>query len=588
VQLVVLTVLKSGLHLDYLVATGLAVEAAVIHNFLWHERFTWADRGAEARWLRFVKFHVGNGAVSILGNVAIVRLLAGVWKVHYLVANAVAIAVCSFANFLLSDRFVFGRRAARTTCKAAALRKTLASVLLGVAVFASGASIAWGVTNRDNSKLDRIQKEIVTERERQAKLASEKQMFMAEFLGMSPTERVDSWEKSDTRSARNKITEYMVEELRDALVASGTDAAPYLARVIHTADRLHRIRAVDLLCSMDRFVRAEDTLLPEVAKTYVESLNLRGLEDPFMTVDGRRIGKEGYDAIQWAATQTGDQKLRSHARYYSGLLRQDLSRLSLPQQIEEWKAATIKCNHTSLCVLGNQELELQIRMLDELLAEEAPQSIPPLVELLNSDRNGFVRMGVVNVLEKVDSVRMRLSGTEIGCGALDAMLRNLDPNNSTRFYPIGLFQVGLTREHELQSRRERFASIKELQSDDHLTVELLTDLTIMFHAFAHLYGENISVRFNPYSGVVEPTPKLQAFVAYLTRVDPHFPSWDYFYPSPWMSGNQVLHPHFRQRVERYYGHWKAFKQMREPLLDFPTRGLPGPRKSPGTPPGSDT
>jgi GtrA-like protein len=44
VHLLMLVVLKSGLHLHYLAATALAVETAVVHNFLWHERFTWADR----------------------------------------------------------------------------------------------------------------------------------------------------------------------------------------------------------------------------------------------------------------------------------------------------------------------------------------------------------------------------------------------------------------------------------------------------------------------------------------------------------------------------------------------------------------
>src|SRR5207237_8971860 len=44
VQLGTLAVLTNGLRVNYLLATALAVEAAVIHNFLWHERFTWADR----------------------------------------------------------------------------------------------------------------------------------------------------------------------------------------------------------------------------------------------------------------------------------------------------------------------------------------------------------------------------------------------------------------------------------------------------------------------------------------------------------------------------------------------------------------
>jgi hypothetical protein len=44
VQLAALAILKSVLHVDYLAATASAVEAAILHNFFWHERFTWADR----------------------------------------------------------------------------------------------------------------------------------------------------------------------------------------------------------------------------------------------------------------------------------------------------------------------------------------------------------------------------------------------------------------------------------------------------------------------------------------------------------------------------------------------------------------
>jgi hypothetical protein len=44
VQLAVLLGLKGGFHLSYLPATALAVETAVVHNFLWHERYTWSDR----------------------------------------------------------------------------------------------------------------------------------------------------------------------------------------------------------------------------------------------------------------------------------------------------------------------------------------------------------------------------------------------------------------------------------------------------------------------------------------------------------------------------------------------------------------
>ena len=57
VQLAALATLKSGLHLNYLLATTLAVETAVIHNFFWHERFTWIDRPSENKMLDFFKFN---------------------------------------------------------------------------------------------------------------------------------------------------------------------------------------------------------------------------------------------------------------------------------------------------------------------------------------------------------------------------------------------------------------------------------------------------------------------------------------------------------------------------------------------------
>ena len=109
VQLLVLALLKSGLHLNYLLATALAVETAVVHNFLWHERFTWRDRVAKARLAQFIKFNLTNGAISIFGNVLLMRLFAGTMRVPYLAANLFTITCCSVFNFMVGDRFVFRR-----------------------------------------------------------------------------------------------------------------------------------------------------------------------------------------------------------------------------------------------------------------------------------------------------------------------------------------------------------------------------------------------------------------------------------------------------------------------------------------------
>jgi putative flippase GtrA len=109
VQVLVLVVLKTGLHLHYLFATALAVEAAVVHNFLWHERFTWVDRVGHGA-ARFFKFNLTTGLFSIAGNLGLMKLLVGVGHVNYLLANGITIMACSVVNFLVSDSFVFADR----------------------------------------------------------------------------------------------------------------------------------------------------------------------------------------------------------------------------------------------------------------------------------------------------------------------------------------------------------------------------------------------------------------------------------------------------------------------------------------------
>ena len=94
----------------YLQATALGVEAAILHNFAWHQRYTWSDRPTEelsAVVSRLVRFHLSNGAVSIIGNVLLMRWLVGDLRIPVLPANLAAILVCSLVNFLLGDRFVF-------------------------------------------------------------------------------------------------------------------------------------------------------------------------------------------------------------------------------------------------------------------------------------------------------------------------------------------------------------------------------------------------------------------------------------------------------------------------------------------------
>ena len=117
IQLAALRVLYGWLRLEYLTATGLAVEVAVLHNFVWHQRWTWREcaepRGGVVA--RLLRFNLSVGLVSIFTNLMMMRWLAGTCHVPYVGANLVCIAAGSAANFLVSERFVFRRAKARPT-----------------------------------------------------------------------------------------------------------------------------------------------------------------------------------------------------------------------------------------------------------------------------------------------------------------------------------------------------------------------------------------------------------------------------------------------------------------------------------------
>jgi putative flippase GtrA len=114
VQLTTLALLRSGLEWSVAWSTAVAVECAVIHNFIWHERWTWAYRKLHLRGMpgRLLRFNLSNGLISIVGNLVLMQLLAVRLHLNYMVANLAAILVCSLVNFLVSDKLVFKRTSA--------------------------------------------------------------------------------------------------------------------------------------------------------------------------------------------------------------------------------------------------------------------------------------------------------------------------------------------------------------------------------------------------------------------------------------------------------------------------------------------
>jgi putative flippase GtrA len=107
-QLGVLAVLNRASRGRYMVATAVAIELTLLHNFVWHLRYTWRDRrGGGTIYGRLVRFHLSNGLVSMAGNLLLMRALVQEGRLPLLAANGIAILVCSLVNFWLGHCWAF-------------------------------------------------------------------------------------------------------------------------------------------------------------------------------------------------------------------------------------------------------------------------------------------------------------------------------------------------------------------------------------------------------------------------------------------------------------------------------------------------
>lgn len=110
VQLIALALFERCLRGHTLFCTAFALELTLLHNFIGHSVFTWRDRHPKPCWLqRLARFHASNGAISLAGNLLLVRLLTTQAHLPLILADAIAIVACSSVNFLLGDNWVFRR-----------------------------------------------------------------------------------------------------------------------------------------------------------------------------------------------------------------------------------------------------------------------------------------------------------------------------------------------------------------------------------------------------------------------------------------------------------------------------------------------
>lgn len=107
-QLAILVLLNRWWRGNYLWASAVAVELTLVHNFVWHQHYTWRDRSSSLSIAsQLLRFHLSNGLVSLVGNLALMRTLVRQAHLPVLAANLIAVLSCSVVNFFLGNEWVF-------------------------------------------------------------------------------------------------------------------------------------------------------------------------------------------------------------------------------------------------------------------------------------------------------------------------------------------------------------------------------------------------------------------------------------------------------------------------------------------------
>jgi hypothetical protein len=213
--------------------------------------------------------------------------------------------------------------------------------------------------------------------------------------------------------------------------------------------------------------------------------------------------------------------------------------------IKRWREAVIKCK-------GALDADFDATILsyhvETILIELAPESLTPLIGILENDSNGYVRESAIGVVNGIDLYRFRLRKTEIGRRAVEATRRALERDDLTPVY------------RRRENRENYWKEISERVFNDSAGGQ--NSWSFCAFALEKFYGikttEPVKRR---YSMFPDANDEMRRFYTYLTDVDPFFPSWEYSYFG--LTGDESFHPQFRRKMERYYAQWQKFKATRK-------------------------
>ncbi|MDE1156238.1 MAG: GtrA family protein [Acidobacteriaceae bacterium] len=112
-QIVLLEILHRYLHWNDLLATAIALEATLLHNFYWHRRFTWKSNGPLP--VQLYRFHLTNGLFAFTANLLLISWWTRLFHMPIVLATTLSAMLCSSANFAFCQLWTFATATPRHT-----------------------------------------------------------------------------------------------------------------------------------------------------------------------------------------------------------------------------------------------------------------------------------------------------------------------------------------------------------------------------------------------------------------------------------------------------------------------------------------
>jgi putative flippase GtrA len=100
---------KGVLRIPIIPAGLMAIEIAILHNFVWLRHWAWRGRtnGNHSFFSQLLLYNLCTGAVDVVANLSILWCLSTFFHVHYLLANLLGMIAGPFIKFWVNEKIVF-------------------------------------------------------------------------------------------------------------------------------------------------------------------------------------------------------------------------------------------------------------------------------------------------------------------------------------------------------------------------------------------------------------------------------------------------------------------------------------------------